>query len=130
MVAITDIQESLLEELHRHLDVVIRAFEQKNVVDYMRLSFEKTDGNKRDDKNTWSYIQELMDCGLKVADWSAKPYKQPRWSIFKEFRLDPSPLIWVDVFLHNAENGHKVEIFLALAVDADGRLKQCDYVEK
>lgn len=42
MAAITDIQESLLDELHRHLDVVARAFEQKNVVDYMSLFFEKT----------------------------------------------------------------------------------------
>jgi hypothetical protein len=130
---VTESLGDLPEELH----APVRAY-MANFIDMFKSGVATVDdewGHSGPDKEpgtdevTRDWRQGFADDGYLVTAWRAKQ-KQPRWSIFKDWRLVPKPTVYVFIELHSESSDRKQEMFSALAPAADGRLKQCYYVMK
>lgn len=112
------------------MNETIQAFELKHAETLLDRKHSHPDQDPRSYEINRDYLQGMMDFGLTVSAWHAKPYKQPRWGIFKQCSLVPEPTIWIDISLHCEGTNRRNEIFNALAPDANGVLKQSTYVKK
>lgn len=75
-----------------------------------------------------AYLQRLFEAGFRISGSSIKRFVEyPNWSIFRTYRLQPTPEYWVDLSMENSE-GRTNEIYLALAPSGSD-YKTSTYVE-
>jgi hypothetical protein len=84
-------------------------------------------GSESGKLNAADFHNVLFSNGDKVVSWIAKPFVEPKWSIFKRDMLFPPPEFWVDALIDNGKREKEYGIFFALAACEDGTLKSCYY---
>ncbi|GGY82041.1 hypothetical protein ACFFTM_06995 [Pseudoduganella plicata] len=131
-----DVTESL-DDLPEELHAPVRAY-MANFINMVKSGVAVVNGESNhsgpdkhpdSDEVDRDWRQSFMDDGYLVTAWRANQ-KQPRWAIFKEWRLVPKPTVFVFIDLHSESSDRKLQIYAALAPAADGRLKQCYDVMK
>lgn len=124
-----DLPEALHGPVQAYMASYIDMFET-GIASGDNLSHSGPDRHPKASETNREWLQSLMDDGLRVSAWRAQPWKQPRWSVFKMYRLQPKPTVYVHIDLHCESSGRRQEAFAALAPAIDGSLRQCYYVLK
>lgn len=127
---IKELSEALSQATVDHMEKLSAALLTKDKKAWRQSEHRNPNETAADRKNNEDFRSGLMQRDLRVVAWRAKPYKQPRWQIFKEYRFEPKPVVWVDIDLASESGNHKDDIFVALGLSDNGELKECYYVPK
>lgn len=127
---ITDLSQALSHATITYMEKLASSLQAKDKDAWRQLDHRDPKETVSTRRNDDAYRSGLMKKDLRVVAWRAKPYKQPRWQIFKEYRFEPEPIVWVDVDLGSECGKHTDDIFAVLGFSEEGKFKQCYYVPK
>lgn len=118
-----------IEKILSFMEAASGAFNSGDYEKYRDLSYSYIESSER---NGREFIIGLMKSGLRIIRWTAKPFSEPTWPIFKTLKLCPEPIFWIDVFLNDGLREKDYQLYFALPAnaDVDGVFKKCAYIER
>jgi hypothetical protein len=117
-----------VEAITRFMDEAVRSFNASDYEAHRALSHPST--SELGERNTREFITGLMKSGHRIVRWTARPFVEPKWPVFRKMMLSPAPVFWIDVFLNDGHRRKDYELFFALPAIENEPFKMSTYADR